>query len=280
MGLSHRSKNLFGRISQAIRRWKELRSMPLRLEFVLSDYCNLNCRGCTHYSPLAPREFEPLDILERNMAHLSSVCGEKVKNAYLIGGEPLLYPAIAQAMRMLRKYFPTQDLYVFTNGIALPKMDNDFWKAATDCDIIIAITRYPIRFDYDAVMKICQSHKVRTDVFGDRSRPDSFFKFALDPEKRQNPHISHYKCYNRGCVSVTGGRVYPCSISACVGHLNRAFGTRFIHEKGDWIDVTDVRSAKDIFRLRDRPVPFCGYCARPETVSYGPSRRQADEWTN
>lgn len=280
MGLSHRSKSLFGRISQALRRWKELRTMPLRLEFVLSDYCNLNCRGCTHYSPLAPREFEPLDMLERNMAHLSSVCGAEVKSAYLIGGEPLLYPGIAQAMRLLRKYFPAQDLYVFTNGIALPKMDNDFWEAAADCDIIIAITRYPIRFDYDAVMKICQSRKVRTEVFGDRSQPDSFFKFGLDPEKRQNPRISHYKCYNRGCVSVIGERVYPCSISACVGHLNRVFGTRFTHEKGDWTDVSEVRSAKDIFRLRDKPVPFCGYCARPEPVSYGPSQRQVDEWTN
>ena len=280
MGLSHRSKGLFGRISQALRRWKELRTMPLRLEFVLSDYCNLNCRGCTHYSPLAPRGFEPLDMLERNMAHLSSVCGAEVKSAYLIGGEPLLYPGIAQAMRLLRKYFPSQDLYVFTNGIALPKMDNDFWEAAADCDIIIAITRYPIRFDYDAVMKICQSRKVRTEVFGDRSQPDSFFKFGLDPEKRQNPHISHYKCYNRGCVSVIGERVYPCSISACVGHLNRVFGTRFTHEKGDWTDVSEVRSAKDIFRLRDKPVPFCGYCARPEPVSYGPSQRQADEWIN
>lgn len=254
--------------------------MPLRLEFVLSDCCNLNCRGCTHYSPLAPREFEPLDVLERNMAHLAAACGSDVKKAYLIGGEPLLYPDIHKAMRMLRKYFPTQELYLFTNGIALPKMDDGFWTAASESGTIIAVTRYPIRFEYDAVMKICQSRKVRTKVFGDRSQPDSFFKFGLDPEKRQNPHISHYKCYNRGCVSVIGERVYPCSISACVGHLNRAFGTRFTHEKGDWTDVSEVRSAKDIFRLRDKPVPFCGYCARPEPVSYGPSQRQADEWIN
>lgn len=278
MGLTKKLIALPDRIIGVVRTWKNQRSMPLRLEFVLSDCCNLNCRGCTHYSPIAPREFEPLDVLERNMSHLARACGATVKKAYLIGGEPLLYPDIHKAMRMLRKYFPTQELYLFTNGIALPKMDDDFWTAASETDTIIAVTRYPIRFDYDAVLDLCMAKGVRTEVFGDRSQDGSFFKFGLDPDKRQNGRIAHFKCFNRGCISVVGDRVYPCSISACVSHLNKAFGTQFVHEQGDWIDVTAVKSAKDILRLRDKPVPFCRYCAKPVEVKYGPSRRDKNEW--
>ena len=31
-------------------RWKS----PLVIEIHLTDHCNLNCIGCSHYSPLAP----------------------------------------------------------------------------------------------------------------------------------------------------------------------------------------------------------------------------------
>lgn len=270
--------NPLQKIVNIYRQWKVCRDMPLRLEFVVTDYCNLNCKGCTHYSALAPREFEPLDRLEHSVAHLSQACGEEVAQAYLIGGETLLYPQLAEAMRMLRRYFPSQKLYVFTNGIALPKMNDDFWNTARECGIIIAITLYPIKFDYDAVMRLCADKGVRTEVFGDRSDDNSFFKFGLDPAKKQNGRLAHFRCYQRGCVSILGDKVYPCSISACIGHLNRAFGTGFKHEPGDWLNVESVRSAKDIYRLRDKPVPFCRYCTKAVEVKYGPSRREKSEW--
>ncbi len=93
--------------------------------------------------------------------------------------------------------------------------------------------------------------------------------------------MSHFKCYNRGCVSVVGNKVYPCSISACVGHLNAACGTEFTHEKGDYIPLDQLTHVDQIRRLRDRPVPFCGYCINPpDTTTYGPSRREATEWVN
>lgn len=270
--------NPLQKIVNVYRQWKVCRDMPLRLEFVVTDYCNLNCKGCTHYSALAPREFEPLDRLEHSVAHLSQTCGAEVAKAYLIGGETLLYPQLAEAIRMLRRYFPSQELYVFTNGIALPKMNDDFWNAARQCDIIIAVTLYPINFDYDAVLRLCADKCVRTEIFGDRSADNSFFKFGLDPAKKQNGRLAHFRCYQRGCVSVLGDRVYPCSISGCVKHLNRAFGTSFKHETGDWIDVDSVRSAKDIYRLRSKPVPFCRYCTKAVEVKYGPSRRDKSEW--
>lgn len=263
----------------AFRRYRSLKVMPLRLEFVVTDWCNLNCRGCTHYSPLAPKEFEPLDVLERNMSALSRACGNQIESAYLIGGETLLYPDLPEAMRLQRRYFRDARLYIFTNGLALPRMSEEFWTACRDTDTVVALTRYPIKFDYDAAEALCASHGVRCEVFGDRSDDGSFFRFALDPHGRQNARMSHFKCYNRGCVSVTGDRVYPCSISACVGHLNRAHGTSFEHRDGDFIAVADVRSADDIRRLRDRPVPFCRYCiCPPATVPYGPSKRDRAEW--
>ncbi|MCM1068262.1 MAG: radical SAM protein [Muribaculaceae bacterium] len=270
--------NPFKKIATALRRRRELAAMPLRLEFVLTDYCNLNCRGCTHYSPLAAKEFAPINQIEHEIRHLGRICSDGIDSAYLIGGETLLYPDLCKAMELLREAFAKQKLFVFTNGLMLPRMSDEFWTTAARLGFVIALTRYPVKFDYDAAIELCRSKGVACEVFGDRSMADSFYRFSLDPKGRNNARLAHFRCFNRGCVSVLGGYVYPCSISACVSHLNKAHSTTFEHRDGDRIAVDSVRSAADIKRLRDRPVPFCRYCRKPDTVPYAPSKRERAEW--
>jgi len=253
---------------------------PIRLEFILTDYCNLNCKGCTHYSPVAPQEFLPLEQLERDAKHLGIITGEKVENVYLIGGETLLYPQLPEAMSILRRHFPDKPIMLFTNGLLIPRMDETFWKAAIDNDVTLAITRYPISFDYENAEFICQKKGVKYKIFADRSGDGQFFRFALDKEKRQNRHIAHFKCFNRGCISIIDSKVFPCSISACVGHLNKTCGTNFEHCKGDFIAVDKIKSIRQLKRLRNRPVPFCGYCKKYTVTPYGPSKRTAAEWVD
>lgn len=270
------------KIPKAIGQWFELRNMPLRLEFVVTDYCNLNCKGCSHYSPLAKKEFESLESLESSMRHLGEVCRGDVKKVYLIGGETLLYPDLVEAMKLMRKYFTLPvEAHIFTNGIALPKMSDEFWKVAKELDYIMSITLYPIKFDFNSAIALCESKGVKTSIFDDRSNANSFFRFKLNPKKNQNGAISHFKCYNRGCISIIGNRLYPCPLSACVGHLNKACGTDFRHEEGDWLDVDKITSAKEIIKFRNHPVPFCKYCDNPPAVvDYGPSRRDVGEWVD
>ena len=280
MTVTHpKNMNVISKIIRAVRHERDMRRAPLRVEFVLSDYCNLNCKGCTHYSPLAPKEFEPLETLSRTMSHIGQVAGKDISKAYLIGGETLLYPHLEEAMSLLRKNFPTQELYIFTNGLMIPRMSDSFWDSARNNDIIVVITRYPIKFDYDSAIELCRSKGVRTEVFADRSETQTFFRYALDPKGCRNRSIAHLKCDNRGCLSVIGDKLYPCSISGCVKHLNNAFATKFEHRPGDWLNVEDIRSAADIRRLRDNPVPFCSYCILPpKSVSHSPSQRKIEEW--
>lgn len=252
---------------------------PLHIEFNLSDYCNLNCKGCSHYSPIAPAEFYPFDSLEADMRHISSIRGvEKIKEVFIIGGEPLLYPRLVEVISMARRFFPHAKLKLFTNGLLLPKMTDEFWQTCRSTQCIIALTRYPVKFDYDAIERLVGERGVELQVFGDRGMENSFFKMPLDPEKRQNGLVSFLRCFSYGCITIDGGRIFPCSQSACVGHLNRRFGTDFKWEKGDYIDVKDLKSVSQLNRLRRRPVPFCRYCRPLEVVSYGPSRRSSSEW--
>ena len=274
-------KNIIKRLYKAILTYRHNKLNPLRLEFILSDYCNLNCKGCTHFSPIAPRKFISLEQYEKNLKHISAVVNDYIKDFFLIGGEPLLYPELTSIMEITRKYFPEGKISIFTNGLLLPKMSCDFWSAVKKFDIQLAITRYPIKFDYDAVLALCNSLGVIYRVFGDRSLGDSFYRFGLDESKSQNPVISHFKCYNRGCISVTEDKIYPCSISACSIYLNNTFGTNFKHLPKDFIYINELKDIEQIKRLRDKPVPFCRYCVNPpDTVVYSASKRELSEWVN
>lgn len=271
---------MIGKICKAIRTVKEKRAATLRLEFNVTDFCNLNCKGCSHYSPLAPAEFEDLKELERSMKHISGIRNvEEIKDIYLIGGETLLYPHLKEAIKMARHFFPLAKLSVFTNGLLIPKMDEEFWKICREENCVIALTRYPVKFDYAKVESICRERGVEVEVFGDRSVDGSFFKLPLGPEKKQNGWISHFRCIAFGCLTVDHGKIFPCSQAACVGHLNKKFGTDFRWEKGDFIPVDELKDARELKRLRNRPVPFCKYCRHQEITKYGPSKRTVDEWT-
>ena len=273
-------RNPLKRILRVFKTILERRRKPLHIEFNVTDFCNLNCKGCSHYSPLAPKEFESLSSLEKSMRCISSAKNRKlIEEVYLIGGETLLYPRLKEAMRMARKYFPEARLSIFTNGILIPKLDDEFWQICRETDCVMAITRYPLRVDYDKLEKLCHDNGVKTEIFGDRSLKDSFFKLPLDSRKNQNPRLSHFRCCAFGCVTVDGGKIFPCSQSACVRHLNNMFGTDFKWEEGDFIDVEKLRDVREILRLRNRPVPFCGYCRHQTFTPYGPSRRQLSEWT-
>lgn len=267
------------KIKRVIKTLKNRKDSPLHIEFNLTDFCNLNCKGCTHYSPLASAEYNDFDILESTMRHIGQIKNaEYIKEVFLIGGETLLYPKLIEAMDSARKYFQDAKISVFTNGLLLPKMPEEFWESCRRDKIVIAITRYPVKFDYDKAEKLCRENKVEVEVFGDRSLEGSFFRFPLDPEKRQNARISHLRCLSYGCITIENGKIFPCSQAACVGHLNRRLDTEFKWERGDYIPVEELHDAKQLLQLRDTPVPFCSYCRKIETVKYETSRRSPEEW--
>ncbi len=76
--------DIFSKIAKGVRLYNQRRTTPLRLELNLTQACNLNCQGCTHYSPLAPADdAESLGTIERNLSHLSTVKGiDRVKSLW------------------------------------------------------------------------------------------------------------------------------------------------------------------------------------------------------
>ena len=123
----------------------------LRFEVHLVEHCNLNCKGCSDFAPLAEPEFLDVEEFRRDVTRLAELFGHECDRVYLMGGEPLLHPDLLEFMRITRQVLPEGDIYVFSNGILLPKMPDDFWKACHDNNIRIWVSAYPIKIDADTI---------------------------------------------------------------------------------------------------------------------------------
>lgn len=116
-------------MKKAIRRSLSLLRTELPyLEFHLTDHCNLNCKGCAHYSPMASDHYADLYQLEKDLQRLAQLF-RNIRLIRLMGGEPLLHPDVDRFIRTTRSAFPKSRIGIVTNGILLPQASQAFWDA-------------------------------------------------------------------------------------------------------------------------------------------------------
>ena len=267
------------------KKWFESRSIkeikaffsPFKLEIHLAEHCNLNCKGCLHYSPLASPSFCNMKQLEEQMQKLTTV-QTMFGIIRLLGGEPLLHPNIIEAFRIVRKYCKKPQILLVTNGILLSEMPEEFWEACVKYDITISLTVYPIAVDYDVLKDLCMSHGVRVRIHGNR-KETGFYAELLD-ENGKGSKYNYYLCGPKAIdMQLVGSRIYSCSQCAYVKDLNHAFGCNFLHSKGDYLEL-DKLSRLKLRWFAMRPKPFCQYCdvKRRHRIEWTLSKREKSEW--
>jgi len=99
----------------------------LVFEVDIARHCNLNCRGCLHFSPLSKPKFLDISSYQKDICRLSKVFGGQAEKISLMGGEPLLNPDIIQYVKIARTYFPNAKLLILTNGVLLDRMPEEFF---------------------------------------------------------------------------------------------------------------------------------------------------------
>jgi MoaA/NifB/PqqE/SkfB family radical SAM enzyme len=71
----------------------------------LTEHCNLNCAGCSAFSPLADEKFYDVEVFRNDCERLASLTGGKINQIIFAGGEPLLHPRITDFFDIARVYF-------------------------------------------------------------------------------------------------------------------------------------------------------------------------------
>ena len=114
------------------------------------DHCNLNCKCCGHFSPLAPKGFLDINIFERDLKRLHELLYGHIHCFELMGGESLLHPRLYDFIFLTAKYV-TGEKYLCTNGVLLSSMPDEFYQLCAETDTIISITMYPIDLNWDEI---------------------------------------------------------------------------------------------------------------------------------
>jgi len=252
-------------------------------EVHLTEHCNLNCKGCSHFSPLADKEFMEIDVFEKDIARMAQLFGENnIWRINLLGGEPLLHPQVNDFMKIAAKYFPNQRSQLTTNGLLLPTMSKSFWETCRETRTLIHISRYPVRVAFSALERKAQAEGVDLIIYP-RKTAKIFRKDIYDLTGGQDAQQSHSVCELFGyCCQLNRGKFYPCSISAYFHHFNRFFDLGIPLSSDNYIDIYKIQSKEEFVKLITAPVPCCKYCnmnARKWGVKWERSRRKLEEWT-
>ncbi len=226
------------------------------LEFHVTDNCNLNCKGCAHFSNIVSRKKNTdFHSWEKDMLRLK----ELVDNIYTIrimGGEPFLNPELGKFVAKTREIFPQSMIHVVSNGMLLHKVSKDIFQTIRANDVTIDISYYP-EVDRDKVVEILEAENLKYRV--STVSTDEFLKYM---NLKGDSDISRaYACCDfKECHFLYEGKVSPCAFPLLVKYFNEYF-----HESLDircGIDLYSPQLEKGMLReLLNRPVDACRYCA-------------------
>jgi hypothetical protein len=245
------------------------------VELHLTDHCNLNCKGCGHFCPVATPQYADLSRYQSDLHRLRRLF-RNIREIRLLGGEPLLHPDPASFVTATHAVFPRARVRVVTNGILLPQAAQDFWDACRNTGTGIDLTVYPPLHHRVAVLRsLCEAKGVHLHA----SDPVSTFDACLNLRGDSDAQLAFDRC-RRMYVNpfLQAGRLYVCSSPALVWHFNKQFDLRIPADAGIDIHAPAV-TGRAILRQLNRPIETCKWCSQ-DGVSFPwtTSKRQLHEW--
>lgn len=239
------------------------------------DHCNLNCRGCSVWSPLCEPKFTDIFRYERDITRLGQLF-DKIDQINLAGGEPMIHPEIKNFLSVTRSILPKTNIVLNTNGLLLTKASDDFWTACSENQVYIRLTNYPLKLDLKAITDIAKSHRVMLSAHPIKQ----FLKFQINLSGNSNQQETFTHCRQfYTCNFLQDGRIYPCSRAARSNAFAEYFDLNLPICDEDSIDIHSNVTGKEIFSFLEKPIPWCRFCSTSwPTVKWEPSKRMLNEW--
>ena len=252
-------------------------------EIHITDHCNLKCKSCGHYSNISPESFLDLQTFERDMTAARGYF-RRVEQIFLMGGEPLLHPQVAEFVPAARRIFPETRICLMTNGLLVTRMPQAAWDALRESQVILLCDDYPINLPKERIAELSAENQVTLEwtEFNDR-----FFMAPMDARGGADPEFSYEQCQGYSqCPLLRDGKIYLCAPAGMSPILREHFGLQdFELQPKDGFDLlqppTLARSWQAL-RFLSHPTPFCRFCdyTHFHRFAWGhPTTGQLSEWT-
>lgn len=254
----------------------------LAIQTHITEHCNLNCRGCDHFSPVAKEAYVELNEYKKDIMRLRELFEERFVFMSIMGGEPLLHPQIEEILKISRECLPMVRLVILTNGILLKNMPDSFWVTCKKYDIEINLTMYPVNFPYEWAEKKAKEYGIKYE-YTNEEPIKTLWKSPLDISGNMNKEEMFEVCGESNfCISLRQGKLYTCSVAAYVHHFESYFGIDLPYAKENGIDIYEAKTADEIMEFLATPIDMCRHCdikGRTYNNPWGQSERKMEEWT-
>lgn len=225
------------------------------LEFHVADHCNLNCKYCTHYSPLVKEPvFTDFEKFSKDLLQFKKLIND-VGVIRILGGEPLLNKELPKFIEYTRKLYPASIITVVTNGLLLDKIDEELIKAMQDNLAFFHISFYP-PFEQKAeeVKKFLVDKKI---PFSITPMTEVFNKCQLLEENGNEDFF--YDCFQAKCNCLHDGKVAQCYAPFTTKYFNEAFNQNIPTDEG--MDIYDEELTTSELKLKLLyPLKRCDFC--------------------
>ena len=246
------------------------------LEINIADGCNLNCKGCLHFSNLYSRdEFPDLESLLKTIQEVAKKC--EIFQFRVLGGEPLLNTNLAEFLIKLRKILPNTDLAVISNGILIPKVSDKLFRVMNENYIGFNLTLYkPTLKMKKNIYTTLEQNGV---AYGSHEAiTDKFEKYLmLEPAKIDEK--PYEKCVSRGILFLKNNMLFRCPLEACIEKYYETFQIDLKAPEG--IDVFDENINWEILvsELYEKPRKLCYYCSvKSEEYEWSNGKAEKEDW--
>ena len=244
------------------------------LEFHLTDHCNLDCKGCSHYSPLAPPHYADLHQYEMDMQRLKQLF-TNIKKIRLMGGEPLLHENPTSFITVTRAAFPKADIRFVTNGILLPKASAEFWNVCRSTNTTIDISVYPPLKHAEDLRTLCKSKHVNLNMSKVIETFTAWHNPKGDSDKQKSFNICRSKNF---CPNLKEGRIYTCYMTAYIHYFNNISDYQIEADKGINIH-SQIMFGSWILKQLNKPIETCRWCSYDHApFSWSISNKTPDDW--
>lgn len=229
------------------------------LELHVSDYCNLNCAGCVHYSPLFDRVNPEFKTRIMDLKTISGLIDHVIMLS-LLGGEPLVNPELIRYIEEARRIFQGAGIQLITNGLLIPQIDDECFVALRENNISVVIS------EYEPTHNIIK--RIREKLDG--ARVDYSIR-PYDNKQKFNRPLSIAKqtshdllCICDGCIGVCDGKIARCPALLYIDKFNEIFHQN-LPNKGIYL-ISEFNDGVSLINKMGERVPLCDYCIRDEMV--------------
>lgn len=239
--------------------WCESDNVIPRLEVNIIDGCNLNCKGCTHFSSIYAKDsVYDLEIFRHDLMRLRAV-GRFVR-LRLLGGEPLLVDNLYDYVDVTRNIFPETDIEIVTNGLLIPGLSDEKLQKIKELRAGFIISPYtPTVKIMGRIAEKLDKNRVWWRVEGS---PIKEFTRNITLTDGHDGELSAQNCLSAGCTFFRNGKIYKCPSEGLIDELFKYYHCDLQVERSNISIYEEPQKVyESIKNISIKPVSMCSFCS-------------------